>query len=203
MSMNIDMHVHTSISACSQLPLDNLLRTAPDRGLYGVCITDHDTMAVRNHLREGLQQNGLCVIFGMEYATSDGDFLLFGPFEELESGLAAPALLRHVQAAGGVAVAAHPGRQNRSAGEHLIRQGLCTIIESINGRNRPHENDAVASWNARYGVRQVGGSDAHTIEELGRVSTRFSTPIRSRAELINALKHGEYAPAQKGAVTCG
>lgn len=192
--MKFDLHVHTSISPCSRLSLPDILATAKERELDGVCITDHDTMEVRLHLREGIQENGLCVLFGMEYATSQGDFLLFGPFEGLRPGLAAPTLLRHVAESGGVAVAAHPFRRNRPTAECLVNQRLCGIVEGINGRNHPHENDAVNSWGLRYGVKKIGGSDAHSLNELGRVTTRFFAPITNRVELIHALKSGHFLP---------
>ncbi|MBU4262469.1 MAG: PHP domain-containing protein [Proteobacteria bacterium] len=192
--MKFDLHVHTNISPCSQLPLEDIIVQAKERGLSGVCITDHDTMDIRHFLQEGMQDNGLCVIFGMEYATSEGDFLLFGPYEQLQTGLAAPELLRHVEQTGGVAVAAHPFRSNRPTREYLVDHGLCSIVEGINGRNHQHENDSVGTWRERYGVKQVGGSDAHTLGELGLVTTRFPHPIRNRAELIQALKNGSYAP---------
>ena len=187
-------YVHTNISPCSQLSLDDIIAQAKERGLSGVCITDHDTMDVRYLLQEGMQENGLCVIFGMEYATSDGDFLLFGPYEQLQTGLDAAALLRHVKKTGGVAVAAHPFRANRPTREYLVDNGFCAIVEGINGRNHQHENDRVDNWRDRYGVKQVGGSDAHTLEELGQVTTRFHQPIRNRADIIHALKNSCYAP---------
>ncbi len=193
-SMKFDLHVHTSISPCSQLSLDDILSQARKKGLQGVCITDHDTMDVRRYINEGIQNNGLCVIFGMEYATQEGDFLLFGPFERIKLGLSAADLLNNVLDKGGVAVSAHPFRFNRPTSEHLIKNGLCTIVEGINGRNHQNENDSVASWENLYGVRQVGGSDAHSLEELGRVATLFQQPIRSRADFIDALKNGRYSP---------
>ncbi|MCB2180690.1 MAG: PHP domain-containing protein [Desulfobulbaceae bacterium] len=192
--MKFDLHVHTNISSCSQLTLDSILCEAQNKGLHGVCITDHDTMAIREHVGEGIQENGLCVIFGMEYTTSEGDFLLFGPFEKLDTGLSAPELLRYVHSVDGVAVSAHPFRFNRPTQEHLIDQGLCFIVESINGRNHRHENDSVADWKHRFDIKEVGGSDAHSLEELGRVTTNFNNTITNRADFIQALKSGTYHP---------
>jgi len=194
--MKFDLHVHSTISPCSQLPLHDIIAQAKQRGLDGVCITDHDTMEVRHYLQEGIQNNGLCVIFGMEYTTSEGDFLLFGPYEQLQPRLAAPELLRHVEMTCGVAVAAHPFRANRPTREYLIDHDLCRIVEGINGRNHQHENDCVGTWQDRYGVKQVGGSDAHGLEELGLVTTRFAQPIRNRADLIHALKNSSYTPGK-------
>jgi predicted metal-dependent phosphoesterase TrpH len=190
--MNFDLHVHSNLSSCSQLRLDEILSQASGKGLDGVCITDHDTMAVRNYVPEGILGNGLRIIFGMEYTTPAGDFLLFGPFEELPPGLPAQLLLKHVDNCGGVAIAAHPFRARRPIQEHIIQKGMCDIVEGINGRNAEHENQSVLDWQKKYNIQQVGGSDAHSIDELGRVHTTFSTPIHSRTDLITALKVGAF-----------
>jgi predicted metal-dependent phosphoesterase TrpH len=148
-------------------------------------------MAARHAVAEGLQANGLCVIIGMEYATPEGDFLLFGPFETLPPGLSARMLLPHVANAGGVAIAAHPFRLNRQVQEGVIKNKLCRIVEGVNGRNTLQENERVLEWRD-YKISRVGGSDAHSLEELGRVPTSFTVPVRSRVELIRALKEGSF-----------
>ena len=51
-----------------------------------------------------------------------------------------------------------------------------------------------AFWPERYQVGAVGGSDAHTLDELGKVPTPFTVPIQSRTDLIRALKEGLYNP---------
>jgi hypothetical protein len=151
-------------------------------------------MASRRELKEGLQEDGLCVIFGMEYGTPGGDFLLFGPFEELAPGLPAGGLLKMVDQAGGVAVAAHPFRSMRPVGVDLVSNGLCKIVEGLNGRNTEPENQRVETWRRRYAPIECGGSDAHSLEELGRVVTSFEVGIRSRDDLILALKGGLCTP---------
>ncbi len=192
--MRFDVHVHTRISPCSVLSTEEVLDQARALGLDGVCITDHDSMEIRHVIREGLQPNGLCVIFGMEYGTPHGDFLVFAPFDEVPMGLPAADLLRWVDDTGGVAVAAHPFRQSRPTQEYLVRDGLCRIVEGVNGRNKESENDKVENWRERYPIQEVGGSDAHSFAELGQVVTHFSDPIRSREDLIDALKNGTYRP---------
>lgn len=199
--MRFDLHVHTTLSSCSQLTLEEIVLFAGSKGLDGVCITDHDTMAVRQVFREGVQDNGLCVIFGLEYTTDEGDFLLFGPFEEISPGLAAAELLLYVEASGGVAVAAHPCRRTRSTCENLIKEHLCRIVESVNGRNSYLENKQAAFWCKSYNVSQVSGSDAHALAELGMAVTRFHEPIHSRSDLIRSLKNGSFTAERDEAVT--
>jgi predicted metal-dependent phosphoesterase TrpH len=149
-------------------------------------------MDVRRYVPEGILGNGLCVIFGTEYATSRGDFLIFGPFEELPPGLPAQLLLKHVENSGGVAIAAHPFRQRRPTDEALIQNEMCRIVEGVNARNSHHENKSVDAWQKKYNISQVGGSDAHSLEELGRTHTKFTTTVSSRSEFIHALRQGDF-----------
>jgi predicted metal-dependent phosphoesterase TrpH len=174
--------------------IEDILARARDRGLDGVCITDHHTMDIRHVLAEGIQENGLCVLFGMEYSTPQGDFLLFGPFEKLDPNLPADLLLRTARDKGGAAVAAHPFRRARPVDESLVREGLCKAVERINGRNTLYENSALEQWTQRYRLTQCGGSDAHKLDELGSVATRMLIPVQSRADLIQALRRGLCQP---------
>lgn len=190
--MRFDIHVHTRCSACSSLSIDEILLEAQSRNLDGICITDHETMAAGHMLKEGVQSNGLVVIIGMEYTTSSGDFLLFGPFEKLLPGLSARELLKTVNHANGVAIAAHPFREGRSTDENLIFEGHCSIIEGMNGRDNGHSKKMASQWAQHYGVRLVGGSDAHSLEELGKVATSFHQPIKDRFDLIVELKAGAF-----------
>jgi predicted metal-dependent phosphoesterase TrpH len=192
--MRFDLHVHTTLSPCSTLDVGEILAHARKRRLDGVCITDHDTMEIRHALREGVQPDGLCVIIGVEYSTPQGDFLLFGPFETLPPDLEANELLQTVNRRGGAAIAAHPFRAARPTDEEIVRKGLCRTVEGINGRNRDLENRQVGEWRARYCLNECGGSDAHTLEELGRVVTSFRGAVRSREELVRALNGGGFRP---------
>lgn len=194
--MILDMHVHTTYSSCSRLQLTEILENARERGLDGVCITDHNTMAAQAEIEEGLQPDGLCVLFGMEYDTPEGDFLVFGPFENLKTGLHAKELLRLVKEREGIAVAAHPYRMDRMLDKSLVEQGFCRIVEGINGRNRNHENFQVKELADRYGLVQCGGSDAHQLSELGKTATCFARPIANRQDLIRALREGACTPCQ-------
>jgi predicted metal-dependent phosphoesterase TrpH len=195
--MIFDMHTHTNLSSCSTLDVHDMIDEAGKLDLDGVCITDHQTMDVRHQIKEGPQSNGLIVIVGMEYDTPDGDFLIFGPYEEIPPGMGGEALLNHVKTTGGVAVAAHPFRKGRMLNETLVQNRLCHVAEGINGRNSDIENLKFDRLRKRYGLTEIGGSDAHTLTELGRAVTRFSAPIRSRKDLIYALDHSLCEPGQR------
>ncbi|AMK12331.1 PHP domain-containing protein [Pseudodesulfovibrio indicus] len=192
--MLIDLHVHSTCSQCSVLRPGEILAHARAMGLDGVCITDHDTMAVRSQLREGFQPDGLLVIVGMEYATPQGDYLVFGNLDSLPGGLGAEPLLERVRSLGGAVVSAHPCRTLRPADPAVLAGGLCSAAEVENGRNSRAENLLGLRLAVRHGLSQVAGSDAHTLEELGRCPTRFSVPVASAADLADALNRGLCRP---------
>ncbi|WP_419787407.1 PHP domain-containing protein [Pseudodesulfovibrio sp.] len=191
--MLIDLHVHSTISSCSSLPVGEILGNARSRGLDGVCITDHDSISVLSQIREGFQPDGLLVLVGMEYATPQGDFLVFGPVDRLTPGLDGASLLREVDSLGGAAVAAHPFRSWRSSDVAVVELGPC-LVEVENGRNTDAENRQAAELADRLGAHAVAGSDAHTLAELGRRPTRFHTRISCRADLVHALRLGQCLP---------
>lgn len=194
--MLFDLHVHTRLSTCSELSLDEIITHAPQLGLDGVCITDHHSFQARQQLASKTIPDELCIIVGTEYRTPDGDFLVFGPWAHLPSGLSARQLLAEVADQGGGAVAAHPFRRQAPVSEFVVQEGLCRTVESINGRNSRDENQQLKKWRKAYNVVECAGSDAHSLPELGKSVTRFDIPIHSDADLIYALNNGLCTPVQ-------
>lgn len=168
------------------------LERARQMGLDGVCFTDHHSRLAASLIPEGPQEDGLVVLVGQEYATNQGDFLIFGPLPELAAGIPAPELLEIVQQSGGVAVAAHPCRRGRSLDPELASSGLVKVIEGVNGRNLMEENSLASHWGRENGLGLVGGSDAHTLYELGTAGTEFKGIIRDQSDLVQALKAGSF-----------
>lgn len=193
--MLIDIHVHSDHSACSVMPLEDILANGLRLGLDGVCITDHDTSRVLAQIEEGFQPDGLLVLVGMEYTTPQGDFLIFGDVHDLPGGMDLAGLTAAVLPDGGAVVAAHPFRGWRPSDASVIERHPCSAIEVVNGRNTDTENRLAARLADRLGMPAVAGSDAHSLDELGRFPTRFTTPIRNMRDLTRALNQGECEPA--------
>lgn len=194
--MLIDLHVHSSVSSCSELSPAEIIQYGKALGLDGVCITDHDTTDVLSQIKEGFQPNGLLVLVGMEYSTPEGHFLVYGPVEHLLPGMDARLLITEVRRMGGAVVAAHPFRGSLSDVADVISDEPCTAIEVFNGRNNDKSNAKAGLLAHSLGLTEVSGSDAHALVELGRCPTRFVTTIRSRQDLVEALKKGQCAPAE-------
>ena len=192
--MLIDLHVHTRLSSCSQLSLDQILGQARHLGLDGVGLTDHHSTQARAELARYRGELGLVVLVGQEYATSQGDFLLFGPGSDQPPGLSAGQVLGLVRQAGGAAVAAHPFRPERKADLTLVGSELCPVMEALNGRAGPGENQLALRWAREHHVPACGGSDAHQRGEIGRALTFFHRPVYNEAQLARALVSGQCRP---------
>jgi predicted metal-dependent phosphoesterase TrpH len=195
--MVIDMHIHTRFSPCSIIRVRQLFSIVKQKGLDGICITDHDTIASLPVIKNIPETSGICIFLGIEYTTRKGDFLVFGPVEYIPQGLSAEKLLAWVKKEGGVVIPAHPFRKSRPADYDILHS--FEIIELLNGRNSPSENESCRKWFAKYGNGKMvtGGSDAHTLEEVGKMVTVFNKNIYSIEALINELKYGKYTPMQK------
>ncbi len=193
--MLIDMHIHTQFSPCSIINIPQLIAKAKAKGLDGICITDHDTMASKSVL-ENLKISDICVLVGIEYTTSKGDFLIFGPTDHIPLRMPLESILSWIKKEGGVVIPAHPFRKSRPADINVL--SLFNIIEVLNGRNLPSENNHCKEWIKTNGknIKQIGGSDAHTFEEIGNVVTVFEKNIYCLDDLIRELLDGRYAPKQ-------
>lgn len=193
--MLIDMHIHTQFSPCSIINIPQLIAKAKAKGLDGICITDHDTMASKSVLQD-LKISDICVIVGIEYTTSKGDFLIFGPTDHIPLRMSLEGLLSWIKKEGGIIIPAHPFRKSRPADINVL--SLFDIIEVLNGRNLPSENNHCREWINTNGknIKQIGGSDAHTFEEIGNVVTVFEKNIYCIDDLIRELLDGKYAPKQ-------
>jgi predicted metal-dependent phosphoesterase TrpH len=192
--MIIDMHIHTRFSPCSGMRIKHLVGKAKERGLNGICITDHDTTASLTAFQNIYNETGICIIVGLEYTTQEGDFLVFCPTKYFSMGMGAEDLLQWAEKEGAIVIPAHPFRKSRPADPAILKS--FNIIERLNGRNHPSENEACKAWLKQYGngTRTVGGSDAHTPDEIGRVVTVFEKDICSIEDLIRELRSGHYSP---------
>jgi predicted metal-dependent phosphoesterase TrpH len=195
--MIIDMHIHTHFSPCSVIKIPQLLQRARKAGVDGICITDHNTVASKSTFEKVADNAGLCVIVGIEYTTSNGDFLIFGSVDHIPAKMDAKNLLKWVQKEGSVAIAAHPFRKDRPFDTGILQ--LLKIVEVLNGRNKPNENELCKDWLQKHGkgIKEIGGSDAHTLEEIGQVVTVFKKNIYSMDDLVGELLTGTYSPLKR------
>ncbi|OAI39950.1 hypothetical protein AYO38_01255 [bacterium SCGC AG-212-C10] len=188
----IDLHCHTlPLSSCSGLTADALVALAKERGLDGVCLTEHDRVWPRDELAALRERTGLLVLSGVEYSTDVGHVLAYG----LEPGNASLALAADLfalaQEQGALLFLAHPARDG------LLRVNHDTVtwfesVEAINGSDSRLQNMAATGLAHGFRLPGIGGSDAHSRAEVGRAATRFEATINDEGSLVAALRSAAY-----------
>ena len=167
--MIIDFHIHSRFSADSLSRPRNILRTAKRKGLGGVAITDHDTIA---GAREVLRLNDdpeFMVIVGCEVHTEAGDII--GLFLEHElHARNSLELIEEIHAQGGLTVLPHPYKWHKLH-DRLLEQ--IDIIEIFNGRTDVRANQRAYELAQRLGKPMIVGSDAHFLCEIGNCTVAF------------------------------
>jgi len=194
--MIIDTHIHTAeFSNDSSLPVKEAILKAKSLHMDGICITDHDCMGILDMVGELSAKYGLLVIPGVEVLTDLGDILVFGARDIPMANIEAARLTDVVAKQGGVTVSAHPFRDNgRGMGESIRIIDKLSALETLNGRTKDIHNRMASDLAEELRLPSMGGSDAHTVEEVGNCATLFSDEIRSEADFVRAIKAGRVLP---------
>ena len=197
----IDLHVHTTTSACSIFPPGDLAALATALNLEVVVTTNHhnDTGDV-SFLRGAFEGTGITFISGMEITNRWGDFLLFGNGLELfrEPREEFPV---HLLPRPDVAVIwAHPYRMMPENFVNQLRDRVrpyVDAVETINGNcmlSCPRANRLAQEAADYMNLPATGGSDAHSDNMFMMAWTDFKEPVKNFADLVNQLKQGLTMP---------
>jgi len=194
--MIIDTHLHESkYSLDSFISLEEIVEQARLIGLDGICITDHDSNEIKEEARLLSQKTGFLIITGAEVLTWQGDVIVFGLEHIPQERMHAPELIDLVVKEGGVAISAHPFRQNNRGMGHAIREmKLLGGVEAFNGSTEYRHNMEAYLLARELGLPCLGGSDAHIRDKVGCYATVFPDGIRDEQDLIQAIYAREVYP---------
>ena len=195
--MFIDLHMHEKrYSLDSTLALEEIVEIAKKRGLDAICITDHDSMGLREYAEEYSKKTGFPIFVGIEYFSLQGDILAFGIDHYPEERISAQEFIDEVHEQGGVVVSAHPFRHNRRGLEGYldILKGV-DAIEILNGSTLPDATMMAVQYAKKYGFAITGGSDCHYPDKVGICATYFPNEIKTMDDLISAIRNRECQPA--------
>jgi len=167
--MIMDLHVHSNYSPDSLASPKRILRAAKRKGLDGVAITDHGTIAGALEAARANDDDEFIVIIGAELPSKAGDIVGLFLNDEIETE-DPMEIIAQVHAQGGVVVLPHPLRGHELTGE-LLRS--VDAIEVFNARCSPRENLQARALATEYGKPMVAGSDAHTCNEIGLARTEL------------------------------
>ena len=195
--LRFDLHVHTNFSRDGESTVEDILRTAQQKGLDGVAITDHNTTEGARYALEVCERvaPGLIVIPGEEISTRSGHLIVLGITEDIPRDMSVEATMAAGHAAGGTVVVPHPYNRPR----HGIR-----MLEGA---------DAIESYNSRFilgfhnwyakrrstslGLPQVAGSDAHRADFVGTAVTVIDSDVRTAPAVLRAIREGKTSTSVK------
>ncbi|HKV55739.1 MAG TPA: PHP domain-containing protein [Candidatus Binataceae bacterium] len=207
----VDLHLHTNRgSADSNLSTADLVARARTIGIGAVCITEHDNIWDLKEIAPIASEHGVLCLRGMEVTTELGHVGVFGLGEYIGGIYKLAELRKVVDRLGGIMVANHPFRYKldprfsfinpdhepidlehpeRAAKLEIIQ--LCDAIEVLNGACSEEENLFALRVARALGKAEVAGSDSHSANSIGVVTTLFSQPLRHERDLMDAIKAGE------------
>ena len=171
--MLVDLHIHeSSFSSDSRMTLEEIVAAARQKGLDGICITDHDSMGLKDHAEEYSRRTGYPIFVGVEYYSLWGDITAWGIESFPAERIPAQDFIDHVREQGGFCVACHPFRNNNRGFEDNLRnaRGL-NGVEVLNGSTDMAANRKALAYCTEIGLVPVGASDVTWKSQVGRYST--------------------------------
>lgn len=195
--MLVDMHLHESTySLDSRINLEQIVTIARQKGLDAVCITDHDSMGLREYAAEYAKKVNFPIFVGVEYYSLQGDITAWGIDTFPDHRIDAQIFIDQVNAAGGFCVSCHPFRNNkRGLEENLRRVHGLHGVEVLNGSADWEANRTALRFCRELGLKAIGASDAHTTEQIGKYVTWLPEKVTTLADFVAQLRQRDTRPA--------
>lgn len=195
--MFIDLHMHEkTYSLDSFLSLAEIVEIAKEKGLDGICITDHDDMGLKEYAEQYSKEIGFPIFVGVEYYSLQGDIVAFGIDHFPRERIPAQEFIDIVKAQNGVCFAAHPFRNNnRGLEENLTAVKGLDGVEVLNGSTSYEANLKAYQYANALGLLNVGTSDCHTTDKVGVYATYLPETVATLEEFIAAFRKGGLKPA--------
>jgi predicted metal-dependent phosphoesterase TrpH len=169
-TVRVDLHVHSHYSRDSMLRFETIIDRVARRGLDGIALIDHNTIAGAQELA-GIAP--FTVIVGEEIKTAEGEIVGLFLHEGIPGGLPPEETIAAIRAQEGIVCIPHPTDRLRTS--PLKRTALLRVLdrvdalETINARVILRADNLEAQALAQdRGLAQYGGSDAHSSTEIGR-----------------------------------
>src|SRR5690348_12711063 len=192
-----DLHMHTTSSDGWPVPSE-LVDFAGATGLDVIAVTDHDTIdGALRAANYAASRSRLHVVIGEEVSSRDGHIVALFLERRIRPGMPAAATVHAIHDQGGLAIAVHPfwrtQRRTRTGPVHGVGWlGAELDFDAIEVENATPGfyvfNQLARRLNQGLGSAEVGGSDAHILDAVGRAYTEF--PGRTPAALRTAIESG-------------
>jgi predicted metal-dependent phosphoesterase TrpH len=196
--LTVEFHCHTNASPDSRMTPDDLLAACRAHGIDRVVVTDH--WSLEGALAAQQLDPGR-VIVGEEVLTDRGELLAAFVTELIPRRTPYREAIAQLREQGAFISVSHPfdpkrGIWTRDELEELA--GLVDAFETFNSRNfLPTYNEEAAKFAKKFKLAGTAGSDAHTIEEVGRATMRLPDFVDAEG-LRNLIGQAEFRTQSSG-----
>jgi len=194
--MRIDLHCHSKYSGDNHLEPESVIHLARERGLDGVCFTEHYSFDSSRPIEKIAVPAGFLVLRGVEVSTDCGHLLVYGVEDDSWNRwgrnlhLNVTKVIQSVHAAGAICVPAHPFRGYESLGQKILTLHDIDAVETHNGTNNQEQNQLAMQAALKLGLPSTGGSDCHQLYAVGQGYTEFHNWVENMRDLIREIKAG-------------
>jgi predicted metal-dependent phosphoesterase TrpH len=197
--------MHTTSSDGWPTPHELVDHAARRARLDVIAVTDHDTIEGALRAREyAAKRARFQVIVGEEVSSRDGHIVALFLERRVRPGMSAAATVHAIHDQGGLAIAAHPfwrtQRRTRTGLVHGVGWLAAELdFDAIEVENATPGfylfNQLAHRLNLGLGAAELGCSDAHILDAVGRAFTEF--PGRSPKALRTAIEAGTTAAGRQ------
>ena len=209
--------MHTILGSIdSNLSVENAAKKIYEKGLDGVCLTEHSSIWEKNNnqIEDIFNLYNLKIFRAIEISTDYGHIIAIG-FDKYYSGSHNLELLRdYANKYGAFLISAHPARRifgKEKYQQNLLYKGkdyipsvdefssnklfkLVDGVEVLNGGNNLAENKYAYIAAKNNELVMTAGTDAHSESGIGLYGTRFKNEINNVQDLVFNLKNNYSEP---------
>jgi predicted metal-dependent phosphoesterase TrpH len=200
-----DLHMHTTASDGWPTPHELVDHAARRARLDVIAVTDHDTIEGALRAREyAAKRAKFHVIVGEEVSSRDGHIVALFLERRVRPGMSAAATVHAIHDQGGLAIAAHPfwrtQKRTRTGPVHGVGWLAAELdFDAIEVENATPGfylfNQLARRLNLGLGAAELGCSDAHILDAVGRAYTEF--PGKTPESLREAIETGVTAARRR------
>jgi predicted metal-dependent phosphoesterase TrpH len=182
-----------------------LLRTARERGLGAIAITDHNEISGALAARELAERDGdLKVIVAEEVKTAEqGEVIGLFIEEKVPRGMTMAETIAEIRRQGGLVYVPHPFDRLHSVPDY---EHLLDIVEDIDILEVFNPRVALTAFNeeaerfaAKYRIVPGAGSDSHVAQGLGSVMIRLHD-FNGPEEFLEAMRDADIVRKHKNLI---
>lgn len=191
--MKADFHIHTIFSYDGLPSPEEVVEAALSKKIDCIAICDHGEIQGALQAQRFAKSKPILVIPSIEIKSQDGDILGFNIQKKIPDGLSTKETIKEILKQGGMAAIAHPFDYfvpfNQIEKYISFFQEKKVAIEVFNGSLFFNFSNLNAqSFADQYNLPFIGGSDAHSIDFIGKVYLEIPGESLSIEEILKNVQ---------------